>query len=293
MKKIFYTACLSLAIYSCSTKKSEQTVTTPVDTIAPTAVTPTLTKQWETDSVLTTVESTLYDKNANIIYTSNIDGDPSKKDKNGFISKISTDGKVIQLKWVSGLNAPKGSTIMNGKFYVTDIDQLVEINIADSSITKRYPVPGAAFLNDAANDGKNVYFSDSKTGKIHILKDGKVSTYATGKAGANGLAVNNKGELFLLDGQGLRKFGLTDTTSTFINQVVTGGDGLVIIDDSTYIASRWQGEIYLIKNGKETLLLDTKAEKSNTADIDYIVDQKLVLVPTFMKNKVVAYMLEY
>jgi sugar lactone lactonase YvrE len=195
--------------------------------------------------------------------------------------------------WVSGLNAPKGSTIMNGKFYVTDIDQLVEINIADSSITKKYPVPGAVFLNDAANDGKNVYFSDTKTGKIHVLKDGKVSTLVTGKAGVNGLAVNSQGELFLLDGQGLRKFGVSDTTSTFINQVVTGGDGLVIIDDSTYIASRWQGEIYLIRNGKETLLLDTKAQGSNTADIDYIADQNLVLVPTFMKNKVVAYKLSY
>ncbi len=68
---------------------------------------------------------------------------------------------------------------------------------------------------------------------------------------------------------------------------------MVIIDDSTYIASRWQGEIYLIRNGKEHLLLDTKAEKSNTADIDYIEEQNLVLVPTFMKNRVAAYKLDY
>jgi hypothetical protein len=293
MKKILYAACFSVAIYSCTSKKTEENKTVAADTTVKTAPAPTLTKQWETDSIFTTVESVLYDKSANIIYASDIDGDPSKKDKNGFISKLSPDGKVIQLKWISGLNAPKGSTIMNGKFYVTDIDQLVEINIADSSVTKKYPVPGAIFLNDAANDGKNVYFSDTKTGKVHVLKDGKVSTFATGKEGANGLAVNNRGELFLLDSKGLRKFGMSDTTSTFINQVVTGGDGLVIIDDSTYIASRWQGEIYLIRNGKETLLLDTKAQGSNTADIDYIADQKLLLVPTFMKNKVVAYKLEY
>ena len=111
--------------------------------------------------------------------------------------------------------------------------------------------------------------------------------------GINGLAVNDKGELFILDGKGLRKYDAQNKKSEFINEVVTGGDGLVIIDDSTYIASRWQGEIYLIKNGKEHLLLDTKSEQSNTADIDYIADQKLVLVPTFMKNKVVAYKLDY
>jgi hypothetical protein len=291
MKKILYAACLSFALYSCSEKKTEESSNTKVDTIAPTV--PTLSKQWETDSIFTTVESVLFDEGSNVIYASNIDGDHSTKDKKGFISKISPDGKVIQLKWVSGLNAPKGSTIMNGKFYVTDIDELVEINIADSTITKKYRVPGAAFLNDAANDGKNVYFSDSKTGRVHVLTDGKVSIVTAGRAGANGLAVNNKGELFILDGKGLSKRGLADTTSTFINEIVTGGDGLVIINDSTYIASRWQGEIYLIRNGKETLLLDTKAQGSNTADIDYIADKKLLLVPTFMKNKIVAYKLDY
>jgi hypothetical protein len=291
MKKILYASWLSLAIYSCSAKKTEETGTARVDTVV--TVSPTLTKQWETDSIFTTVESVLYDKNANVIYTSNINGDHSTKDKNGFISKISPDGKLIQLKWVSGLNAPKGSTIMNGKFYVTDIDELVEINIADSSIVKKYKVPGAAFLNDAANDGSSVYFSDMTTGKVHVLKDGKVSTVAEDKSGVNGLAINNRGELFLLDSKGLRKLGSADTTSTFINEVVTGGDGLVIINDSTYIASRWQGEVYLIRNGKETLLLDTKDQGSNTADIDYIADQKLLIVPTFMKSKVVAYKLDY
>jgi sugar lactone lactonase YvrE len=86
---------------------------------------------------------------------------------------------------------------------------------------------------------------------------------------------------------------MEEKTTQTVNDVVTGGDGLVIIDDSTYIASRWQGEIYLVKNGTEHLLLDTKGEESNTADIDYIPEENLVLVPTFLKNKVVAYKLDY
>src|SRR5690606_42090847 len=82
-------------------------------------------------------------------------------------------------------------------------------------------------------------------------------------------------------------------TTVPINEVVSGGDGLVIIDDNTYIASRCKGETYLIKDGKEYLLLDTTGEGSNTADIDYIADENLVLVPTFQKNRVAAYTLEY
>jgi hypothetical protein len=39
---------------------------------------------------------------------SNIDGKPDEKDGRGFISKISpVNGTIIELNWVTGLNAPK------------------------------------------------------------------------------------------------------------------------------------------------------------------------------------------
>jgi sugar lactone lactonase YvrE len=295
MKKSFPLLLLSAALFSCSSQTENQSTpeTDAAETSSAEASAPRLTKVWETDSVMTTAESTLYDKGTGTIYVSNIDGNHSEKDKKGFIAKLKPDGTVQQLNWITGLNAPKGMAMMNGKLFVTDIDELVEINIADSSITNRYPVQGATFLNDAATDGNNIYFSDSATGKVHKLEGGKVTTVAEGLEGINGVAFNEEGQLFVLDGKGLRRYGMDDKNLQPVNEVVTGGDGLVIIDDSTYIASRWQGEIYLIKGGKEHLLLDTKAEESNTADIDYIRDQNLVLVPTFMKNKVVAYKLDY
>ncbi|MEP0712750.1 MAG: ATP-binding protein, partial [Algoriphagus sp.] len=60
-----------------------------------------------------------------------------------------------------------------------------------------------------------------------------------------------------------------------------------------YVASRWAGEIYFVSGDGETLLLDTKSEESNTADIGFIPEDNIVLVPTFFKNKVVAYKLDY
>lgn len=290
MKKLLAFFLFSAVSYACS-NQSEQQTTAETSTAEPTA--PSLTKAWETDSVMTTAESTLYDRESNTIYVSNIDGHHSEKDGKGFISKMQPDGTVSQLNWVTGLNAPKGMAMLDGKLYVTDIDELVEINVADGKVVNRYPAPGAKFLNDAATDGQKVYFSDSQTGKVHVLENGKVNTLAEGFEGINGLAFNDAGQLFVLDGKGLRRYGMQDKSTEPVNEAVTGGDGLVIIDDSTYIASRWQGEIYLIKNGKEHLLLDTKSEESNTADIDYIRDQNLVLVPTFMKNRVVAYKLDY
>ncbi|GAB3537173.1 ATP/GTP-binding protein [Pontibacter brevis] len=291
MKSTFPLLFLAAALFSCSGESENQE--TSEATATETATTPALTKAWETDTVMTTAESTLYDKENDIIYVSNIQGHHSEKDGKGFISIMNPDGSISQLNWVSGLNAPKGMALMDGKLYVTDIDELVEINVADSTVANRYPVQGAAFLNDAATDGEKVYFTDSETGKVHVLENGSVNTVAEGLKGINGIAFNEAGEMFVLDGQGLRRYNMETKSAEPVNTTVTGGDGLVIIDDSTYIASRWQGEIYLVRNGKEHLLLDTKAEESNTADIDYIEEQQLVLVPTFQKNRVVAYKLDY
>lgn len=294
MNRLILFALLLAFTVSCNKPKGgeqtgEQTATAAVETPQK----PQLTKAWETDTTLTTNESVLYDPERNVLFVSNISGKPTEKDGTGFISKQALDGSNEQLEWVSGLDAPKGMAILNDKLYVTNIDELVEINIADSSISNRYRVEGAQFLNDVATDGEHIYFSDMNTGKIHILENGQVSVYKEGIQNINGLAFNQHGELYGLDSQGLRKFSVEDGEAEVVNDVVTGGDGLIIINDSTFIASRWQGEIYLIQNGKETLLLDTKEQKSNTADIGYIPSQQLVLVPTFFANKVVAYKLNY
>jgi hypothetical protein len=77
-----------------------------------------------------------------------------------------------------------------------------------------------------------------------------------------------------------------------VNDSVKGGDGLTMLNDSVYIASRWKGEIYYVTGSKALLLLDTKVEESNTADIALNREDMIIYVPTFFKNKVVAYQLE-
>src|SRR5450755_4425877 len=65
-------------------------------------------KLWETTG-LKTPESALPVPAEGFAYVSNIAGKPTDKDGNGFISKVSLkDGKLIEPKWVTGLDAPKG-----------------------------------------------------------------------------------------------------------------------------------------------------------------------------------------
>jgi hypothetical protein len=131
-----------------------------------------------------------------------------------------------------------------------------------------------------------------RANKIHYLEDGSIQTFAENQPNINGLRVGNDGVVYGLDAEGLKKYA-NDGSFSVINSVVTGGDGLIILDEDTFIASRWKGEIYLIQDGQETLLLDTSAEESNTADIGYIPNEGIVVVPTFFKNKVAAYKLSY
>ena len=72
-----------------------------------------------------------------------------------------------------------------------------------------------------------------------------------------------------------------------------GTDGIEQVDENTFLVSCWSGSIWLVKlTGEKTLLLDTQKEKINSADIGYDKKNKIVYVPTFWKNNVVAYQLK-
>src|SRR5262245_49603124 len=53
-------------------------------------------------------ESALPDPTGEVIYVSNVVGAPDAKDGNGYISRVSPDGKVLEQRWAVGLDAPKG-----------------------------------------------------------------------------------------------------------------------------------------------------------------------------------------
>lgn len=146
-------------------------------------------------------ESVAMDPATGTIFVSNFGTDPMKKDGDGFLSTITADGKVANLKWLTGLDAPKGMDFAGGKLYVADIDQLVEVDEATGQITNRYPAEGAQFLNDVAAgpDGK-IYVSDTFAASVWVLDGGKLSLFVQDPMlmGANGLLVQD-GALLVAD----------------------------------------------------------------------------------------------
>lgn len=291
MKYQFLIFTLALIVMSCEPGNKKESEEATNEEVIEAPVDPELVKLWETDTVLTTCESVLYDGENSRLFVSNIDGQPLNKDGNGFISILNLDGSIKTLKWASGLNAPKGMGIFNGHLFVTDIDRIVAIDLQTGEIAKEFTPEKAEFLNDITVSDNAVYASDSNLGMIHKIEDDKLSTVTENASGVNGLLMKD-GDLLVLDKNGFRSLNLENKEFTMVNDSITGGDGLTMVNDSTYIASRWKGEIYYVTGNKTHLLLDTKAEESQTADIGLNASEKIVYVPTFFKNKVVAYQIK-
>lgn len=251
-----------------------------------------LVKKWESDSTLKVPESVLFDGKNSVLYVSNIDGAPDGKDGVGSIGKVGLDGQIIMVDWVTGLNAPKGMALVKNTLWVADLNEMVAIDITEGKIIKTIPIEGASFLNDVAADGQGVvYVSDSRTKKVHKIEKDKVSLVIDNLQGPNGLLVHDN-DLYVLDNGTMNKVKKKELV-----QLASGleghTDGIEHVKGNEFIVSGWEGVVYYVDaKGKKEKLLDTRADKINAADIGYDAKNKIVYVPTFFKNSIVAYQLQ-
>lgn len=254
-----------------------------------------LARLWVTEDVLEVPESVCWDQAREIMYVSNISGKPLEKDGRGFISRIDIEGGIRKLHWVSGLNAPKGMGVFEGSLYVTDIDEVVEIDIAGDSIRARYPAAGAVFLNDIAVDADgDVYVSDysSDNGVIYRLRGGEMEVWLEHELieRPNGLCIDDGRLVVGSSGTGtLVSVDLEDKSVEETIVIGTSIDGVEITDGGNFVVSNWSGRTVLAEpDGSITILLDTTAEGINSADLEYVPGRGIVLIPTFGDNRVLA-----
>lgn len=254
-----------------------------------------LEKAWTTPEGLNVPESSFYNAADKTIYVSNIVGMHNIKDSIGYISKLNEKGEFVAKEWVKGLNAPKGIACTSQKLLVTDIDRVVEVDLGSGKITKTYSNTKSKSLNDVtvASDGR-VYISDSGGNCIfYVGKDSlEVFLESDQLEKMNGILANEN--LLYLGSKD--NFISVDQKTKIITVLVknTGYlDGIVMIGKNRFITSDFKGKVQLIEPGRATeLLLNTTDIEVNAADLGFIPSQKLLLVPTFYDNKVVAFKLK-
>ena len=250
-----------------------------------------------------TPESVVVDPEDGSYYVSNINGSPTGKDANGYISKISPDGAAVIQRYIGNkpdeapLHAPKGLAIIGKDIFVTDIDTVKGYDKATGKLSVIVDMTKfeAKFLNDLASDGKGVlYVSDmmgNKIFKIDANKSYEVTVFKAGEqlGNPNGLLVNPKSKNLIVVAWGSGQILEIDRQGR-IHVLKRGLEGLDGIDHDAegnlYVSSHSKGVIHRIAHfgrGK----VSTAANGLNTpADISYDRAKDELLIPSFKGNTV-------
>lgn len=253
-----------------------------------------LEKVWTAEG-LNIPESACYNSSEKTIYISNIVGMHNIKDGEGYVSKLTEKGELIEKEWVKGLNAPKGIACTKKNLYVTDIDRVVEVNLKTGKIEKTYKNKKSKSLNDitVSSDGK-VFVSDSNGNCIFYVGNDSLEVFMESDqlssmngilANENSLYLGSKGNFISVD----QKTKAINTIAENVGYL----DGILMIDKNKFITSDFKGKVQLIEPGKDIeILINTTEMKINAADLGFIPSQNLLLVPTFNDNKLNAYRLK-
>lgn len=251
-----------------------------------------LVKLWESKDQLPVPESVLYIPDRNELFVSLIDGKGNEKDSKGGIAILNMDGSLKNPTWIQGLHAPKGMAVSGNELFVADIDEVVVIDISQGKVTQRIPVEGATFLNDVTVDnGGIVYISDTRQHKIFKLENKIPSLWLDNTNNVNGLKMIDQQLHALVD----TELWVIDKDQN-INIIAKGfeekGDGLEPVGNGDFLVTCWPGIIYYVTaDGAFEKLLDVRG-KMNTADLGYNEKQKILYIPTFNSNSVIAYQLQ-
>ena len=242
-------------------------------------------------------ESVVYDDARHVLYVSNIG---EEKEGDGFISKVSVEGKILELKWITGLQDPKGLLVHGDKLFVTDKTEFVEIDIQKGKILQQPQIDGAQSLNDITKDeAGNIYFSDLSGNSIFKRNtSGEISPWMHDEdlQRPNGLLV--VGDAMFVSAWGKNSPGnfiKIDMDNKSIEVITNKGignlDGLQKKDDQSFYVSDWAGgKVYNIsENGDSKVVIS--AEKS-VGDILFFEKNNQLIVPMNIQNEVWIYNLD-
>jgi sugar lactone lactonase YvrE len=256
-------------------------------------------------------EAARFDPELGLYFVSNINGSPMAKDGNGFISRVTRDGKIDSLKFIEGgrrgvrLNAPKGLAIKGDTLWVTDIDNVRVFDKRSGKPIATVSLTGKAhFLNDAvvgpdgaiyvtdtgvADDGKGGMGPHPGPDQVFRI-EGRNATVAvrfSGKPALNGITWDSAGGRFLivpLDVDSIYAWSPGDSAAKAIAQAPTGMDGVEALGDGRFVVTSWADSgLFLLEGNTTTPLI---AGLAGPADIGLDRERGRVAVPQLTENRV-------
>lgn len=276
-----------------------------------------------------TPESAIHDTISDVYLVSNVGtGNPAALDRNGFISRVSPDGAIQDLRWIQNgvngvtLNSPKGMWLYGRALYVADVDTLRIFDrftgapFRDVAVPNPF-APNPLFLNDVvvADDG-TAYLSDNRNGALFTVDpEGRASLWAAGAVlgGPNGLTLDYGNVAWVtFFGREVRRvtrsgkiiteaaLPAVDTSRVGLPPGALFLDGYCRFNGSLLVSSWVTGGVYRVRRSGtelETLAqfvsaLDNPGAPDGPADMQVDESRSRLLIPLFNANQLVILSLE-
>jgi sugar lactone lactonase YvrE len=242
-------------------------------------------------------------------YISNVGKEmaPTAKDGDGYITRVSPDGTILDAKWVEGLNAPKGLVFAYNRLWVTDIDQVYGYDVTTGKWDQvfsfaprrvQFNQRPVQFLNDiVALPDNRLLISGTDSGLLYrlSLSDGAVQSFpADFLRGPNGLAFDqdavyavgfgdsgqNNGPVLKITRQGGHEYRFVQHSPLLGNL-----DGVAVFQDGLFVSDWASGSLYRIP------LAGGKAEPVMTGlsgPADFLIQDGKLWLPEMTANRVIV-----
>ncbi|MDZ7691454.1 MAG: hypothetical protein U5K69_10040 [Balneolaceae bacterium] len=128
--------------------------------------------------------------------------------------------------------------------------------------------------------------------------DGKAELIVEGEKLNSPNGVLLKGNNLIIassEGNSLLSLNLeTNELTTLVGSGLGHADGIIPLEGDRYLISSWTGEVYFVNSDFQTqTLLNTSEADINAADIAYVPQDSLLVVPTFYDNRLMSYKVNY
>jgi len=266
-----------------------------------------------------TPESVLHDAGQDIYFVSNINGSPTAKDNNGFISRVRPDGAIENLKFIEGgkngvtLHAPKGLAVQGDTLWVADIDVVRSFDAKTGAPRDSVSLAaqGAVFLNDIAiaqtgalyitdtgikfdDVGNVLHPGPDRIFRIGAPPDRQVTVAVRGDSlgRPNGIALDSVGKRFIVvsfGGRSVLAWKPGDKAPSVIAKGAGAFDGVVFAGGKLLVSSWSDSTVSSYETGQEVKVI---TGVPSPADIGYDAKRNRVLVPILAGNRVEIWQLQ-
>jgi len=242
------------------------------------------------------------------LYVSNMGSkvDPTAKDGDGYISKIArVDGKIVDEKFITGLNSPKGIKIIHSKIYIADVDRVVvyKLKTKEKLWEQNFDSRNSNYLNDISIRGcGSVFVSSTDRDAIFKVCKKKIKQLPVkgNIEGANGI-FRSAFKLYIANYGHAKKpngsFGVINLVTKKYHPYQTGGmyDGIqkvcgrIVVSDWINNSGQRQGKLYTYTKCKKKLTeIDPGVDISGPSDIYVDHKMKVLWIPCMLDNKLVS-----